>query len=100
MRPNLPQDFTVRSARPPKARRSLATAAIPDGPANNREALREVALDVAEGADMIMVKPAMPYLDVLSVPAAALICLRLTRFLANTPCCKPLFATAGLIATA
>jgi porphobilinogen synthase len=34
-------------------------------PANFREAMREVALDVAEGADMIMVKPALPYLDVL-----------------------------------
>jgi len=35
-------------------------------PANRREALREVALDVDEGADMVMVKPAVPYLDVLS----------------------------------
>ena len=35
-------------------------------PANAREALREAALDVQEGADMIMVKPALPYLDVLS----------------------------------
>ena len=35
-------------------------------PANKREALREVALDVAQGADMIMVKPAMPYLDILA----------------------------------
>lgn len=35
-------------------------------PANQREALKEVALDVAEGADMIMVKPALPYLDILS----------------------------------
>jgi porphobilinogen synthase len=34
-------------------------------PANGQEALREVALDVAEGADMVMVKPAVPYLDVL-----------------------------------
>ncbi len=34
-------------------------------PANAREAMREVDLDVAEGADMIMVKPALPYLDVL-----------------------------------
>jgi porphobilinogen synthase len=34
-------------------------------PANAREALREVALDEAEGADMIMVKPAGPYLDVI-----------------------------------
>jgi porphobilinogen synthase len=35
-------------------------------PANRREALKEVALDVAEGADMLMVKPALPYLDVIS----------------------------------
>ncbi len=47
-------------------------------PANRREAAREVALDVAEGADLVMVKPAMSYLDVLSdvastvdVPVAA-----------------------------
>ena len=32
-------------------------------PANGDEALREVALDIAEGADMVMVKPGMPYLD-------------------------------------
>ena len=35
-------------------------------PANRREARREVALDVDEGADMLMVKPALPYLDVLA----------------------------------
>jgi len=47
-------------------------------PANAREALREAALDIQEGADIIMVKPALPYLDVLSavrqkcpVPVAA-----------------------------
>jgi porphobilinogen synthase len=34
-------------------------------PANFREALQEIALDVAEGADMLMVKPALPYLDVV-----------------------------------
>jgi porphobilinogen synthase len=34
-------------------------------PANGDEALREVALDIAEGADMVMVKPGLPYLDVL-----------------------------------
>jgi porphobilinogen synthase len=34
-------------------------------PANSREALREVALDIKEGADIIMVKPALPYLDIL-----------------------------------
>ena len=47
-------------------------------PRNRREALAEIALDVAEGADMVMVKPAMTYLDVMSaarrlvrVPVAA-----------------------------
>jgi len=34
--------------------------------ANIREAMREIALDIEEGADMIMVKPAMPYLDVIA----------------------------------
>jgi porphobilinogen synthase len=34
-------------------------------PANQREAMREIALDIEEGADIIMVKPAMPYLDVI-----------------------------------
>jgi porphobilinogen synthase len=34
-------------------------------PANSDEALREVALDIAEGADMVMVKPGLPYLDVV-----------------------------------
>jgi porphobilinogen synthase len=34
-------------------------------PANGREAMREIELDIAEGADIIMVKPALPYLDVI-----------------------------------
>ncbi len=34
-------------------------------PANSEEAIREVALDIAEGADMVMIKPGLPYLDVL-----------------------------------
>ncbi len=34
-------------------------------PANSDEALREVALDLQEGADMVMVKPGMPYLDIV-----------------------------------
>jgi len=34
-------------------------------PANSREAIREIELDIEEGADMIMVKPAMPYLDII-----------------------------------
>jgi porphobilinogen synthase len=47
-------------------------------PANAREALKEVALDLEEGADMVMIKPALPYLDIItrvrqefSVPVAA-----------------------------
>jgi porphobilinogen synthase len=47
-------------------------------PANADEAMREVALDLEEGADMVMVKPALPYLDVIrrvkerfGVPVAA-----------------------------
>ncbi|MEW2547534.1 porphobilinogen synthase [Streptomyces sp. NPDC047002] len=40
-------------------------------PANVRESLRELALDLAEGADMVMVKPALPYLDVLARVADA-----------------------------
>jgi porphobilinogen synthase len=38
-------------------------------PANVREALREVALDIAEGADSVMVKPGLPYLDVVKAVA-------------------------------
>ncbi len=40
-------------------------------PGNRRESLRELALDVAEGADLVMVKPGLPYLDVLADAAAA-----------------------------
>jgi porphobilinogen synthase len=47
-------------------------------PANAREALKEVALDLEEGADMVMIKPALPYLDIIrqvrdrfDVPVAA-----------------------------
>ena len=36
-------------------------------PANQREAMREIALDIEEGADIIMVKPAMPYLDIIAL---------------------------------
>jgi porphobilinogen synthase len=35
-------------------------------PSNSREAMREVALDIEEGADIVMVKPALPYLDIIS----------------------------------
>jgi porphobilinogen synthase len=39
-------------------------------PANRREAMRELQLDVAEGADILMVKPALPYLDVIAAARA------------------------------
>ncbi len=60
--------------------REAAEVTIADGgdrrgyqqdPANRREALAEVALDVAEGADMVMVKPALTYLDVIAGVRAA-----------------------------
>ena len=59
--------------------REAAESGLADGdradhqldPANRREAAREVALDVAEGADAVMVKPAGPYLDVVADTAAA-----------------------------
>ena len=35
-------------------------------PGNSREALKEIEIDVREGADIIMVKPALPYLDIIS----------------------------------
>src|SRR5207237_1657896 len=35
-------------------------------PPNAREALREIALDIEEGADIVMVKPALPYLDIVT----------------------------------
>jgi porphobilinogen synthase len=34
-------------------------------PANSDEAIHEVAMDIAEGADMVMIKPGMPYLDIV-----------------------------------
>jgi porphobilinogen synthase len=46
-------------------------ASYQQAPSGDREALREVALDVAEGADIVMVKPALAYLDVISQVAAS-----------------------------
>ncbi len=39
-------------------------------PANRREAMREIALDIEEGADIVMVKPALPYLDIVAAARA------------------------------
>lgn len=69
-------------------------------PGNSDEALREVAMDIAEGADMVMVKPGMPYLDVVrrvkdefQVPTLP------TRSAASTPCSRPPPKTAGSTTT-
>ena len=66
---NTPRASTARSATRSGARARSArptSAAIRWIPANGDEALREVALDIAEGADMVMVKPGLPYLDIIA----------------------------------
>jgi porphobilinogen synthase len=66
--PNTPLASTAHSA---KRWARLAAWARPTrktyqmDPANSNEALHEVALDIQEGADMVMIKPGMPYLDVI-----------------------------------
>ena len=68
MPPNMPRPSTARSAtrsdRPGLLKGDKRGYQM--DPANGDEALREVALDIAEGADMVMVKPGLPYLDVLA----------------------------------
>ena len=66
-------------------------------PANGNEALHEIALDLAEGADIVIIKPGMPYLDILhraktefAFPASPI------RFRANMRCCAPPPRMAGL----
>ena len=62
----MPPVSTGRSAKPPSRPPSSATAAPTRWTRPTvREALREAALDVEEGADIIMVKPALPYLDII-----------------------------------
>ena len=69
---------------------------------NIREAMREIELDLEEGADMIMVKPAMPYLDVIHEARRPL--RRADRGLsglaASTRCCRRRYRKAGWMATA
>ena len=62
---------TARSARRSSRRWQGDRRTYQQDPPNVREALREVALDVAEGADIVMVKPALPYLDVIAAVRAA-----------------------------
>ncbi len=65
-RRSLRRCFTGRSARPRNRRPQFGDRrSYQMDPANGREAMREIELDLEEGADMIMVKPAMPYLDLI-----------------------------------
>ena len=69
--PSTHRRSTARSARPPTARPSFGDRrAYQMDPANGREALREMELDVAEGADMLLVKPALPGLDLIAAARA------------------------------
>ena len=69
--------------------------------ANLREAMREIDQDIAEGADMILMKPAMPYLDVIRAARERLdVPMGPIRFPANTRCCRPLLPKAGWIGSA
>ena len=67
IRPSTPLPTTVLSATPWVRLRTRPSnkAVYQQDPANTNEALWEVGLDLAEGADMVMVKPGVPYLDVL-----------------------------------
>ena len=66
-------------------------------PGNSDEALREVALDIAEGADMVMVKPGMPYLDIVRRVKDEFRCRHSsTKSAASTPCSRRPRKTAGL----
>ena len=56
-----------RFAKPPARRRQFGDRrSYQMDPPNAREALREIALDIEEGADIVMVKPAMAYLDIIA----------------------------------
>ncbi len=69
--------------------------------ANLREAMREIDQDIAEGADMILMKPAMPYLDVIRAARERLdVPMGPTRSPANTRCYRPLLPKAGWIENA
>ena len=61
----MPARSTARSAKRPKPPQFGDRRGYQMDPATATKALREVALDLAEGADIIMVKPALPYLDII-----------------------------------
>ncbi len=63
---NIVPDFTGHFAKRRNRRRRFGDRrSYQMDPANAREALKEVALDLEEGADMVMVKPALAYLDII-----------------------------------
>ena len=65
--PSSLRSSTARFAKPPIPRPQFGDRrSYQMDPANGREAMREIELDLEEGADMIMVKPAMPYLDLIA----------------------------------
>jgi porphobilinogen synthase len=66
-RPSTPPASTAlpRRGRLLRRARRRQQVHLPDGPGNSDEALREVALDLEEGADMVMIKPGLPYLDIV-----------------------------------
>ncbi len=91
-RPSTPRPITVPSARRwearrPRAPRHLDKRTYQLNPANRREALTELRLDEAEGADIVMVKPAGLYLDIIRGAAVgdAQAGRGLPGFRANTP---------------
>ena len=82
---NLPAVFTAVS-RSSDSAPQFGDRRLSDGRANVREAMREIELDMEEGADMIMVKPAMPYLDVIAAGAQRFDCRwPPIRYRASTP---------------
>ncbi|CAD7771452.1 Delta-aminolevulinic acid dehydratase [Candidatus Methanoperedenaceae archaeon GB37] len=63
---NMPRPFMAHLGRQPNLHLNLVIEEVTKWiPPNAREALREAELDVGEGADIIMVKPALPYLDII-----------------------------------
>ena len=78
MQPSIAPVFMARLEKRRVCAAIRRPAQLPDGSGNAREALKEVEQDLSEGADIVMVKPALPYLDIIrmvrerfDVPVAA-----------------------------
>ena len=68
--PSLPRAFTRRSGRANSSPKFGDRQSYQMDPANVREALREIRSDIQEGADIVMIKPALPYLDIIAAARA------------------------------